>query len=205
MRAGNQGQADRWVGKGQRLEADGDLQGAVDAYQQALSLLPGDGSILGRLGAIAYRTGQLSRAESYLQRAVDQSPGHWAYHKDLGNVYKRQGRLVEAEASLQRAVLLAPENGAAHYDLGIVYQIGGQLDKARASYLAAVRLDRTKEARDVAGELTDYLMRHYNSVEGVAVIFSLDKLLVSSLAGDFMNHAQCRLELYTLLAISTQV
>ena len=141
MTVGSQMQADQWVTTGQRLESGGDLQGAVNAYQQALSLLPDDGRILGRLGTIAYRTGQLSRAESFLLRALDKAPDDWTHHQGLGNVYKRQGRLEQAEASLQRAVSLAPVNGAVHYDLGIVYQIGGQLEKALASYRASVACD----------------------------------------------------------------
>lgn len=60
--------------------------------------------------------------------------------------------------------------------------------------------------RDYAGALTDYLYQTYgHSVEGAAVILQADKMTVSSLKGDFMNHGQCRLELYSLLNFATQV
>jgi hypothetical protein len=59
--------------------------------------------------------------------------------------------------------------------------------------------------RNHAGGLTDYLYKQYKKVEGVAVIVQADKMTVSSLKGDFMNHMSCRLELYELLNFATQV
>lgn len=62
-----------------------------------------------------------------------------------------------------------------------------------------------QDMRNLAGALGDAIVVNLPRVEGVAVILSADKMLVSSLAGDFMVHEQCRLELYSLLNLSTQV
>lgn len=62
-----------------------------------------------------------------------------------------------------------------------------------------------QDMRNAAGLLTEIISANYMSCEGVAVIFSADKLLISSLKGDFMVHEQCRLELYLLLNLSTQI
>jgi len=59
--------------------------------------------------------------------------------------------------------------------------------------------------RNFAGLLQMRVIDAFPRIEGCAVIFSADKMLVSSLAGDFMVHEQCRLELYSLLNLSTQV
>lgn len=64
--------------------------------------------------------------------------------------------------------------------------------------------------RNFTGELTDRFVKYYNGkhkncVEGVAVIFYADKTFVSSLFGDFMNHAMCRQELYFALNFMTGV
>ena len=59
--------------------------------------------------------------------------------------------------------------------------------------------------RNLAGELSEVLTTHYSKTEGCAVIIQADKMTVSSLAGDFMNHGQCKQELYFLLNFSTQV
>jgi hypothetical protein len=59
--------------------------------------------------------------------------------------------------------------------------------------------------RNLAGSLSDFLIKFYEKVEGVAVVFVADKMVISSLAGDFMNHEQCRIELYSLLNLMANV
>lgn len=59
--------------------------------------------------------------------------------------------------------------------------------------------------RNIAGKLSEIVMKNFGKIEGCGVILSADKMLVSSLAGDFMVHEQCRLELYSLLNLSSQV
>jgi len=59
--------------------------------------------------------------------------------------------------------------------------------------------------RDVAGKLSEILTKKYPKTEGAAVILQADKMTISSLAGDFMNHHQCKMELYFLLNFGTQV
>lgn len=59
--------------------------------------------------------------------------------------------------------------------------------------------------RNAAGGLSDALYKHYPRTEGIAVIIQADKLTVSSLFGDPMNHWSCRGELYALLNFATQV
>lgn len=62
-----------------------------------------------------------------------------------------------------------------------------------------------QDMRNLCGSLCERVSRSFANIEGVAVILSADKMLVSSLYGDFMVHAQCRLELYSLLYLSTNV
>ena len=62
-----------------------------------------------------------------------------------------------------------------------------------------------QDMRNLCGDLSGHVSKNFPKIEGCAVIFSADKMLVSSLSGDFMVHAQCRLELYSLLNLSTQV
>lgn len=62
-----------------------------------------------------------------------------------------------------------------------------------------------QKIRNLAGAMTEHLNNHYTKTEGVAIIFYVDKMFVSSLHGDFMNHTSCRIELYSLLVMSTGV
>lgn len=66
-------------------------------------------------------------------------------------------------------------------------------------------VDNLQKVRDLAGMLTDHLLEQYERTEGAAVIIMADKTFISSLHGDFMNHAMCRQELYFLLNMSTGV
>lgn len=62
-----------------------------------------------------------------------------------------------------------------------------------------------QQFRNLAGQMTGYLSKEMPHAEGIAVVIAADKMLISSLFGDFMNHSQCRLELFSLLQLSTQV
>lgn len=71
-------------------------------------------------------------------------------------------------------------------------------------------LDNIQMLRDWCGSLSERIIKHYNekkygSVEGVGVIAYWDKCLCSSLWGDHMTHGQCRLELFMLLNMMTQM
>jgi len=58
--------------------------------------------------------------------------------------------------------------------------------------------------RNVCGFLSDSIVRHYNGVkqgcvEGVAVLWYVDKCFCSSLFGDFMVHSSCKSELFQII------
>lgn len=58
--------------------------------------------------------------------------------------------------------------------------------------------------RNLTGIISDKLLEHYNNikegcVEGIAVIYYCDKMMVSSLWGDFMTHLSCKMELYSII------
>lgn len=62
-----------------------------------------------------------------------------------------------------------------------------------------------QEWRNLAGHMVEALLKTFTKSEGIAVIIVADKMIISSLYGDFMNHEQCRLELYSLLNFATNV
>lgn len=62
-----------------------------------------------------------------------------------------------------------------------------------------------QKIRNLAGAMTEHLNTKYVRTEGVAVVFYVDKMFVSSLHGDFMNHTACRIEFYSLLTMSIGV
>jgi len=55
--------------------------------------------------------------------------------------------------------------------------------------------------RNLCGFITDYLVQHYDQVkrgcvEGVGIVYYVDKLSVNSLWGDLMQHLACKLEFF---------
>jgi hypothetical protein len=61
-----------------------------------------------------------------------------------------------------------------------------------------------QSVRNLTGILSDFLVKHYDlvkkgCVEGVAVLYYVDKTFISSLWGDFMTHASCKQELYFII------
>ncbi len=61
--------------------------------------------------------------------------------------------------------------------------------------------------RNYFGNMTKAIVDHYGKdvTEGCAVIAFADKMVVSSLWGDFMVHLACKNELFTLLSMTTLV
>lgn len=72
-------------------------------------------------------------------------------------------------------------------------------------HMAFWKSDGIQDKRRLAGGLSDFLAEQFSRQEGVAVTLWIDKMCVSSLRGDFMNHHQCRLEYYSLLQMSTNI
>jgi hypothetical protein len=61
-----------------------------------------------------------------------------------------------------------------------------------------------QDARNYCGYMSDRIIEHYNNikegcVEGVAVVWYIDKCFISSLYGDFMVHASCKTELFQII------
>jgi len=61
-----------------------------------------------------------------------------------------------------------------------------------------------QSARNFCGFVSDKIINHYNKiktgcVEGVAVIWYIDKCFISSLYGDFMVHLSTKMELFSII------
>jgi hypothetical protein len=61
-----------------------------------------------------------------------------------------------------------------------------------------------QNVRNFVGLLSDRLAAHYNkvkrgSVEGIAILWAVDKMVCSSLLGDHMVHGMCRSEFYSIV------
>ena len=75
---------------------------------------------------------------------------------------------------------------------------------------SGVLSNNIQSLRNFTGVLSDWINKHYDEkkrgcVESLAIIFYCDKMIISSLQGDCMNHNSCRYELYASLQLMTQI
>ncbi len=64
--------------------------------------------------------------------------------------------------------------------------------------------------RNFTGILSEFINQYYDGikrgcVESLGVIFYADKMIISSLQGDCMNHESCRMELYQCLNLMAKI
>jgi tetratricopeptide (TPR) repeat protein len=97
------------------LAETGDLEGARQAYLEALAAAPDDFAVMLRLGDLALGQGRLPEAAAWYERATRARPeadDPWAQY---GRVLALQGQGTLASQALERALALNPENITALY------------------------------------------------------------------------------------------
>ena len=123
---------------GAAYQAEGRLEEAASAYEQALKLRPGHVPAWTNLGAVRYAQGRLDDAAACYQRAIACGPSNAEANLNLGNVLRAQGRFGEAEAAYRRALGLNPRLVEAHSNLGLLLFERGNLAGAAAAFEAAL-------------------------------------------------------------------
>jgi hypothetical protein len=81
------------------------------------------------------------------------------------------------------------------------------IDKCRKEGILS---NSIQSLRNFTGILSDTINTYYDlkkrgCVESLGIIFYADKMIISSLQGDCMNHESCRQELYDCLQLMTKI
>jgi Tfp pilus assembly protein PilF len=95
------------------LEADGDLDGAIAAYERALRLNPRYAKAQNNLGATLQKQGRVDEALHAFERALALDAELWQAHFNIGNLHKLLGRLQDAVRPFQRAMQIRHARGDA--------------------------------------------------------------------------------------------
>jgi len=90
------GRALEIAGLGRELEERGDLDAALQKYQEALNLQPRFPYGLALLGKAYHKLGEDDKALASYERALQASPRHFWVHYLIGQLYRDQGRYHEA-------------------------------------------------------------------------------------------------------------
>lgn len=103
-------QAAQWSSKGKLAHEQGDIAGAVDAWQQAVKFNPADAVTVNNLALVLQQQHRFSEAARVLKQGVEASPGTAELHYNLAVISELY--LLDLESALvhyQRYQALAPE------------------------------------------------------------------------------------------------
>lgn len=96
------------------------IEEALEQYQAAITLFPGDAWTLNNLGLAEAKKGQLDKAESWWQRAIALDPSlSWA-HNNLGCLYAQKGLYAEAQQHLAATGAGAGADAVPHANLELL-------------------------------------------------------------------------------------
>jgi tetratricopeptide (TPR) repeat protein len=111
---------------------DWDWAGADASFQRALTLAPGDASVVLAAADTAATLGRFDEALTLVRRAVRLDPVSARSYYGLGVMAYWAGRWEEAITALRKALELNPEYQDAHGMLGRVFLAQGHLQRALA-------------------------------------------------------------------------
>jgi tetratricopeptide (TPR) repeat protein len=124
------------------LLRQGDVTGALERYQAARALDPGDAEVLVWVGVLSQQLGQRGEAENAFAAARVQAGSEVEFLVTRGMVYEEAGQLDSAEADAETALSLDPNTAEAHLLLGGIYEAQGRTREAIAELQQAADLAR---------------------------------------------------------------
>jgi tetratricopeptide (TPR) repeat protein len=133
--------ADIWCLLGVARLAMGDIEGADQAYREALRLRPGFIEARINLGNVLVQQGKPAEAEVCYREVLRLRPNYAEAQNNLGAALRSQNRLTEAAVCYEQAIRLKPDYREAYENLGDVLGQLGRLDEAIAACRQALRVD----------------------------------------------------------------
>lgn len=119
-----------WRLHGDQMRREENLQAAITAYEQSLSLNPDDPEANAGLGAALLGIGRNEQAIPFLQKAADQVPGHYWAHRLLGVAYLNLERYALAADELTQADILIPTEPRLLMGIALGLGRSGQIELA---------------------------------------------------------------------------
>ncbi len=128
------------IARGVSFYDNGNLEGAVLCYQQALQLDPKSYEAYNNLGNLFASLGDRQTAFTFLQAAANLNPEASSIHNNLGNIYLAEKRIEEAIASYTQAITLQPTSASFHNHLGNALRLNGRYSEAAEHLETALSL-----------------------------------------------------------------
>jgi len=153
-------QAEALLRQGVTLHEQGQLERALQLYEQARQLRSEDFRAPYLLGVIALAQGSAQRAVVLLGDALRLNPRSAHAHGELGTALRQLGRHEAAIASYDRAITLEPHGAAAHYGRGEALFDLRRYQDALAEFAQAIALAPAAAAFNAHGNALFRLQRY---------------------------------------------
>jgi Tfp pilus assembly protein PilF len=121
--------------------AEGDFEGEIDSYEQAIALQPTRPEPYFKRANALRNIGRLEEALGDYDRAIERNPDYAHAYCNRGVVLQRLGRLEAAMESYDRAIALDGTDFMAHYNHALLSQECSRWDEALRSYDRALELN----------------------------------------------------------------
>jgi len=135
---------------GTALKDKGELDAAIESYNQALKIKPDYAEAHSNMGTALKDKGELDAAIDSYKQALKVKPDLAEAHSNMGTALNDKGEPDAAIDSYKQALKIKPDNADAHYNMGIALQAKGEPDAAIDSYKQALKIK------------PDYAEVHYN-------------------------------------------
>ena len=135
---GESSRVDELFNNANRLRATGDLQGAIEIYQEIIKLKPDHAPTYSNLGIILDQMGNFKMAEQLIQSSLLFDPKNASTQNALGLTYLNQGRITDAISALTKALQINATNVSCLTNLGNAYKDAGQVGLALETYRKAL-------------------------------------------------------------------
>jgi len=129
------------INKGNELLRQNRYDEALEAYEEARTLLPEDEDVYYNLGIVLTRLGRTEDAIRAYQRALELFPDYAEVHNNLGNLLLREGNLNDALVHFNAAIAILPDYAVGYNSLGIALRELGLIPQAAEAFLKASSLD----------------------------------------------------------------
>lgn len=123
----------------------GDVDGAVEKYQQALQLNSDYPEAHYNLGSAFLRRGEIDEAIRECEVALKLLPSEPDAHIVLGNAFLAKEGVEQAIGEYMKALAARPNDANAHYNLGLAWQKKGDPDRAAREFQKANELDQLQK------------------------------------------------------------
>jgi len=123
----------------------GDVDGAMEKYEQSLQLNPDYPEAHYNLGRALLQQGRIDDAIRECEVALKLLPNEPDAHVVLGNAFLAKDDLDQAAREYVKALTVRPDDANAHYNLGLVWQKKGDIERASREFQTANELDQLQK------------------------------------------------------------